>query len=149
MGRKREEPGTFELLARLPQQIVTLARAEYDNAKQEITSAVKKAGIGAIFLILALFFLFWAIAAFGAAGIAAIALALPTWAAALIVGGALVLFTGASVLVGIALIKRGNPVPEKTLARVGEDVAAASHVRYNVDQSPAIQAKHSEQREGR
>lgn len=149
MGRKRDEAGTFKLLARLPQQFVALARVEYENAKREVISALKKASIGGIFLVVALFFLFWAIAALGAAGIAAIALALPTWAAALIVGGALILLTAVSVLVGILLLKRGNPVPEKTLARVGDDIVAASHVRYNADDSPALHAKHRKLQEDR
>lgn len=131
MARKKDQPGTFELLARLPGQIAALVRAEYENAKHEVFSALKKFGIGAAFLVIALFFLFWMVAALGAAGIAAISLALPVWAASLIVAGALLLLAAAAVIVGVFLVKRGNPVPEETLSRVSDDMVVASTVKYN------------------
>lgn len=137
MSRKKDQPGTFELLSRLPGQIATLVRVEYENAKQEIIRALKKIGVGAIFLVIALFFLFWAIAAFGFAAIAAINLALPMWASALIVAGGLVLLTVAAVLVGIFLLKRGNPVPEETISRVTDDVLVASSIKYNASENVA------------
>lgn len=137
MAKKKGEPGTFELLARLPGQVASLVRAEYENAKHEVLGALRRFGIGAIFLIVALFFLFWSIAAFGAAAIAAINLALPLWASALIVAGALILLAVAAVFTGLFLIKRGNPVPEKTISRVTDDVIVASSVKYNAPENLA------------
>lgn len=139
MSRKNGEPGTFELLARLPQQIATLVRAEYENAKHEVFGALRKFGIGAIFVIIALFFLFWAIAALGTTVIAAINLALPLWASALIVAGILLLLTVASILAGVFLIKKGNPVPEETISRVTDDVIVASSVKYNAEHNLAAE----------
>lgn len=133
MSRKRDEAGTFELLSRLPQQIVTLAKIEYTNAKREALTAAKKAGIGAAGVIVALFFLFFMLEALVIAAIAALALVWPWWLAALVVAAALLVLAAASILAGVALVKRGNPVPEETLDRVGGDLAAISEVRFNQD----------------
>lgn len=133
MSRKRDEAGTFELLARLPQQIVTLAKIEYENAKREALSAAKKAGIGAAGVLVALFFLFFMLEALVIAAIAALALVWPWWLAALVVAAVLLLLAVGAILAGVALIRRGNPVPEKTLGRVGDDLSAMSEVRVNAD----------------
>lgn len=131
MSRKSDHEGTFELLARLPQQFIALIKAEYENAKREITERVKKLGIGALAVIAALFFLFFALGALVATAIAALALVWPAWLAALVVAFALILLAIASILVGIWLIKRGVPVPEETLQRVEHDFEALAEVRVN------------------
>lgn len=136
MKRTKDEAGTFELLLRLPQQIMALLRAEYENAKREIGRQVKKFGIGALFVVIALFFVFFSIGAFVAAAIAGIAVALPVWAAALIVAGGLLLLAGLSIALGVMLVKRGNPVPEQTISRIEGDVNALAEVRFNADQNP-------------
>ncbi|QIK63183.1 phage holin family protein [Leucobacter viscericola] len=133
MSKKRDQAGTFELLTRLPQQIVTLAKLEYDNAKREIVSKAKKAGIGAGAILIALFFLFFMLEALVIAAIAALALVWPWWLAALVVAAALLLLAAGAIFAGIRLIKRGNPVPEETLERVGGDIAAMSEVRVNAE----------------
>lgn len=145
MGRKSDGPGTFELLARLPQQIIALVRAEYENAKKEIKAALKRFSIGGIFLVLALMFLFWAIAAFVFTAIAAIHVKLPLWASGLIVGGGLVLLAVAAVLVGLFLVKRGNPVPEETLERLSDDVLVAQSLGYNQERNVAAERLHGEE----
>ncbi|SJN08872.1 putative integral membrane protein [Leucobacter sp. 7(1)] len=131
MSRKKDQAGTFELLSRLPQQVVSLAKIEYENAKHEVASKAKKAGIGAGALIVALFFVFFMLQGLMIAAIAALALVWPWWLAALVVAAAMLLLAAAAVLAGVALIKRGNPVPEDTLDRVGNDVAAMSDVKFN------------------
>ncbi|MGJ0204144.1 phage holin family protein [Leucobacter sp. gxy201] len=135
MSRKKDQAGTFELLARLPQQIVTLAKVEYENAKREILVKAKKAGIGAGAIVIALFFVFFMLEALVIAAIAALALVWPWWLAALVVALGLLLLAAASILVGVYFIKRGNPVPEDTLDRVGDDISAISEVRINADTS--------------
>lgn len=130
MSRK-DQPGTFELLARLPGQIVALAKAEYENAKREIATKAKRAGIGLLSIVIALFFLFFAIAAFVAAAIAGIAVVWPVWLAALVVGGGLILLAAAAIFGGIAFIKRGVPVPEETIDRIEDDLNAFGDVRFN------------------
>lgn len=129
--RRSSQPGTFELLARLPAQVVALAKAEYENAKREITTKAKRAGIGLLAIIVALFFLFFAISAFVAAAIAGLAVVWPVWLAALVVGIGLILLAAAAIFGGIAFIKRGNPVPEETIDRLEGDLNAFGEVRFN------------------
>lgn len=131
MSRKKGEPGTFELLARLPHQIINLAKIEYENAKREIISKAKKAGIGIGAVIVALFFVFFMLEALVIAAIAALALVWPWWLAALTVAAALLLLAAAAIGGGVWLIKRGNPVPGETLGRLEGDAAALAQVRVN------------------
>lgn len=131
MSRRSGQAGTFELLARLPGQIIALAKAEYENAKREIAARAKRAGIGALAIVIALFFLFFAIAAFVAAAIAGLAVVWPVWLSALVVAVGLLLLAAAAIFAGIALIKRGIPVPEETIDRVEDDVNAFAEVRFN------------------
>ncbi|MEV8338784.1 phage holin family protein [Leucobacter sp. NPDC077196] len=133
MSRKKDEAGTFELLTRLPHQIVSLAKIEYQNAKREIITKAKRAGIGAGAIVVALFFLFFMLEALVIAAIAALALVWPWWLAALVVAAGLLLLAALAILGGVALIKRGNPVPEETLDRVGGDLSAIGEVRVNAE----------------
>lgn len=125
------QAGTFELLARLPQQLVALVKAELQNAKREITAKAKRAGIGLLAIIVALFFLFFAIACFVAAAVAGIAVVWPVWLAALVVAVGLVLLAAAAILAGILLIKRGIPVPQETIERIEGDLDTLAEVRFN------------------
>ena len=131
MSPRDGQPGTFELLAKLPAQFVALAKAEFENAKREITGKVKRGGIGLLAIIVALFFIFFAIGAFVAAAIAGIAVVWPVWLSALVVGVGLLLLAVGAILAGIALIKRGVPVPEATIDRVEGDLQAMGEVRFN------------------
>lgn len=141
MSRRRDQPSTIELLLRLPQQIVTLAKVEYENAKREVVRKAKNAGIGAGAIVIALFFLFFMLQALLFAAVAALALVWPWWLAALVVAAALLLLAAAAILAGIALIKRGNPVPEETIGRVSADVSAVSEVGINRDAPVAPQTR--------
>lgn len=118
---KGSEPNLFELLTRLPAQLSALIRLEYENAKREITSKLKKLGLGAVFVILALFIVFFALGSFVVAAIAGIAVALPVWLAALIVAFALLVVAGLVLWLGFNRIQNGNPVPEETLGRFEHD----------------------------
>lgn len=118
---KNHEPGLFELLSRLPSQLSALIKAEYENAKREILAQLKKLGLGALLVVFALFFVFFALGAFVTAAIAGIAVALPVWASALIVAGALLALAGLILWIGFNRIQNGNPVPEETLGRFEDD----------------------------
>lgn len=131
MSRRNNEPGTFQLLARLPQQILALLKAELDNAKREVAAKAKKFGIGLLAIIVALFFLFFAIGCLVAAAVAGIAVAWPVWLSALVVAFALILLAAAAIFGGIALMRRGVPIPDETLERVESDFDAMSDVKMN------------------
>ena len=122
---QRELPkrSLFKLVGDLPGLLVDLLRSELENLKIEITGKIKHAGVGAGLLVGAGAFLFFALAVFTAAAILGLATVLPAWAAALIVGGVLLLITVILVLIGIAQLKRGvPPTPEHTIESIKKDV---------------------------
>ncbi len=131
MSRRDDRAGTIELLARLPQQFVALAKAEYENAKREIGAKLKRGGIGLLAIVVALFFLFFSLAAMLTAAIAGLSLVWPVWLSALVVGIALLGLAAAAIFAGVALIKRGVPVPEDTIDRVEGDLQTLGEVRFN------------------
>ena len=58
-----------------------------------------------------------------AAAVLGLATVLPAWAAALIVGGVLLLLTGIIAGIGIAQLKRGlPPTPSDTIDSIGDDI---------------------------
>lgn len=141
MSRRDDQAGTFELLARLPYQFVRLAKAEFENAKREITEKLKRGGIGLLAIIVALFFVFFAIGCLVAAAVAGLSEAWPVWLSALVVGGALLLLAAGSIFGGILLLKRAVPLPDETIDRVEGDLQTLSEVRFN---SSAHMPQHGE-----
>ena len=131
MSRRDDQAGTFELLARLPYQFVRLAKAEFENAKREITAKLKRGGIGLLAIVVALFFVFFAIGCLVTAAIAGIAVVWPVWLSALVVAFALLLLAAGAILGGVALLKRAVPVPDDTIERVESDLQTMSEVRFN------------------
>ncbi|MFJ8228156.1 phage holin family protein [Streptomyces griseus] len=125
----RQTPSTSEepvgvLVSRASQQISELVREEMLLARSEMTEKGKRFGKGG--------------GLFGAAGIvgilaaqglvatciAALALALPLWAAALIVTVVLAAVAGMAALAGKKQVARvGTPAPEQTINSVKADVA--------------------------
>jgi hypothetical protein len=118
-----EELSTRELTSRLGEQMTTLARTEFALAKAELFArgrqAVKGGGLFAAAGIAGL----GAYLAMVAAAIAGIAEALPVWASALIVGGALGALAGGLALMGRQRVKRGVPPLEVTTGTVKRDIA--------------------------
>jgi uncharacterized membrane protein YqjE len=112
-----------ELARQLPEQISRLVREELRLAQLEMTQKGKRAGIGAGMLggggVIALY----GVAALLAAAILALALVLPAWASALIVGGALLLVSAVLAGLGRKRVKQAMPpVPQQTQASVEADV---------------------------
>ena len=122
-GRAGQDATIGELARQLPEQISRLVREELRLAQLEMTQKGKRAGIGAGLLggggVIALY----GVAALLTAAILALALVLPTWASALIVGGALLLASVALAGLGRKRVKQAMPpVPQQTQASVGADV---------------------------
>ena len=113
-----------ELVKDATEQAQTLIRQEIELAKVELTEKGKKAGIGAgMFGGAGLFGLF-AFAALTAAFIGAVDLAVPFWAAALIVAAVYGAVAGVLALTGKNKVQEATPpVPEQTVDNVKEDVA--------------------------
>ncbi|MGB5952838.1 MAG: phage holin family protein [Ornithinimicrobium sp.] len=125
------EASTGELIARLSEQTSTLIRDEMRLAKAEMSQAAKHAGVG-----LGMFGAGGLLALLGlgagvATAIIALALVLPTWAAALIVTAVLLVAAAIVSLLGKKQVEQAKPTPERTMANVKEDVSTvkenASH----------------------
>lgn len=117
------ESSTGELVSRLSEQVTQLVRHELQLALTELKQKGKQAGIGAGLTgaggVVALF----GLGALVLAAIAALALVVPVWAAALIVGVVVLLVAGLLALTGIGQIKRGTPpLPEQAITSVQRDI---------------------------
>ena len=113
-----------ELVKEATEQAQTLVRQEVELAKAELSEKGRKAGLGAgMFGGAGLFGLF-AFAALTAAFIGAVDLAVPFWAAALIVAAVYGAIAGVLALTGKNKVQEATPpVPEEALDNVKGDVA--------------------------
>ncbi|TDC85331.1 phage holin family protein [Micromonospora sp. KC606] len=117
------EPSTAELVQRATEQVSRLVRDELALARAELTQKGKHAGIG-----IGLFGGGGALALYGlgalvVAAILLLDLALPAWAAALIVAVVLFLVAGVLALVGKKQVSRAvPPVPKKTVQSLRADM---------------------------
>ncbi len=117
------ELGAGELVKRLSEQIPQLVRDELRLALAELKEKGKRAGIGAGLTGAAGLIALYGLGALLVAVIAALALVLPVWAAALIVGAALLLLVGVLAWAGIGQVKRATPpVPEEAIASTKRDI---------------------------
>ena len=118
-----------ELMSQLSTQTSRIVRDELRLAQKEFQESAKHAGVGAgLFSVAGVLALFGA-ATVIAAVVAAIALALPVWAAALIVGAALLAAAGVAALVGKRRVQDASPVPQQTVANVKEDIHEVKDAR--------------------
>jgi membrane protein implicated in regulation of membrane protease activity len=116
---------TGDLVARLGEQVAVLVRDELALAKAELRDKGRAAGLGAALGGAAGVLAWFAVAALMIAAIAAFALVMPAWAAALVVAGILLVVAGVLAVVGIGKVKRAvPPVPEQAIDSIGRDVAA-------------------------
>jgi hypothetical protein len=114
--RETEHRGVGPAAKEVAEHASTLARLELELAALEVKRKVAALGVGIGLVASAGVFLLFALGFGLAAGAAALALVVSTWAALLIVFGALVLFSLLLVLVGLSAIKKGAPpVPEQAL----------------------------------
>jgi hypothetical protein len=100
----------------------TLVR-DIDLAKREISEKVKQAGVGAGMFAAAGILALCALGALTAAAILALAIVLPAWGSALIVGGALALLTLVVGLIGRGKLQKATPPIPKEAARAVRDDA--------------------------
>ena len=119
---------TGELIATISEQTSRLVRAEIQLGMRELQHKAKRAGLGAGMFGAAGVLGLYAGGALVTVAIAALALALDTWLAALIV--ALVLLAGAAVLAltGRKQIARAvPPAPEQAIESVKADIDTIKH----------------------
>jgi hypothetical protein len=115
--RETEHRGVGPAAKEVAEHASTLARLELELAALEVKRKVAALGVGIGLVASAGVFLLFALGFGLAAGAVALALVVSTWAALLIVFGALVLLSLLLVLIGLSAIKKGTPpVPEQALA---------------------------------
>lgn len=113
------------LISDLPRLVVDLLKAELNHLKAEFAEKAKYAGVGIGLFAVAAFLLFFAFGTLVVAAILGIAVALPAWAAVLIVFGALVVIAVVLALVGIRSFKKMDGVaPSQTIASIKQDADA-------------------------
>jgi uncharacterized membrane protein YqjE len=118
-----QEQTTADLLRQLSEQTTTLVRQELELAKLELTEKGKKAGIGAGMFGGAGALGFYALGAFTACAILALATAVAGWLAALIVGVVYAAVAGVLALTGKNKVTAATPpVPEQAVESTKEDV---------------------------
>lgn len=126
--RDRSDQSLLTLVGEVPELVRNLVVAEVDSAKKWVKSAGKDVGMGGVWFIVALFFLFWSLPALAAFAIIGLSSWMPAWLASLIV--VVVALIGAAVfaLLGLMRIKKlsktQNPAQAvKVDARIVKDVA--------------------------
>jgi uncharacterized membrane protein YqjE len=120
-------PSTADLVRRVSEQVSTLVRDEIQLARIEMAEKGKRAGMGAAMFGSAGLVALYGVGALIAAGILALALALPAWASALIVGVVLLIIAAVAALLGRSNVKKAvPPVPAETITSVRADVDAVT-----------------------
>lgn len=125
--RDRSDDSLFTLLGEVPELVRNLITAEIDSAKKWLKNVGKDAGMGGVWFVIALFFLFWAVPTLGAFTIIGLASWIPAWLAALIVLVLLLVIAIVFALLGILRIKKltRTDSPAKSIkadARIVKDV---------------------------
>ena len=107
-AQPEKQRGLFRLIADVPTLIVDLFRHELESLKAELTKKAKGVAVGAGLLAGAGAVVLLALIMMMIAGVFALALVVPTWAAALIVAAFLLLIALVLVLVGLRQLKKGD-----------------------------------------
>ena len=92
---------------------VRLAKIEFREEAMKAKSSVALLAAGGIAGTFAVFFLLLAV-------LYALALVMPSWAAALVVGVSLAGMAGVMLTVGVARVRQIHPIPERTVQTIKE-----------------------------
>lgn len=119
----RTDATTGQLIARLSEQTSALVRDEMRLAQAEYGAKAKHAATGLGMFGAGGLLALYGLGALVAAAILALALVVPAWTAALIVGGVLLAVAGVVSLVGKKQVEQATPAtPERTVRSVKRDI---------------------------
>jgi uncharacterized membrane protein YqjE len=120
---KVQDSSAGELVKQLSEQVSRLVRDELRLAQLEMTSKGKRAGLGIGMLGGSGVLAGYGIGCLLASAIIALAIAVPAWLAALIVGAAVLAASAAAALLGKGKLSMATPVvPEQAAQSVRADV---------------------------
>jgi len=123
-ARTRAKGKSFlSLLTDVPHLISQLIRAEIELLKAELISKLKSVGIGLGPFVISLSLILLALLLLIFAGVFALSLVLPLWAATLIVAGVVILAAVIFAGMGAAVMARTkSPLPDETVESIREDI---------------------------
>lgn len=128
MAREESTDDTRSLVAllrELPGILMELLRAEFEQFKREMARKSKNFGVGSLLFAIAGGLAFFLLGTLTTAGILALALVMPGWAAALVVSGTLLVLVVILVAAGVALFKKSTGlVPTETMDSIVQDAHA-------------------------
>jgi nitrate/nitrite transporter NarK len=127
---RRADPSITELMTQLSSQTSRLVRDELRLAQKEFSNSAKHAGIGAGIFSGAGLLAVFGLGALITAAIAALALVLDVWAAALIVAVVLLAAAGIAALISKKQLEQASPTPERTVANVKQDINEVKEARH-------------------
>ncbi len=104
--RDRADDGLLSLVGEVPELVRNLVIAEVDAAKAWVRRTSKDAGIGAGWMVAALFFLFWSVAAILAFAIIGLSSWMQPWLASLLVLVIMLAATAVLALLGIVRFRK-------------------------------------------
>jgi hypothetical protein len=121
-----DDPRSFmQLIRDLPGIGLELLRAEFERFKREMSRKAKNIGIGSLLFMAAGGTGLFVLGALVLAAVYALSMVVPTWAAALIVSGGLLVVTIILVLAGLDQFKRSQGMmPTETMDGIVEDAHA-------------------------
>jgi Flp pilus assembly protein TadB len=117
------EKSTAELVHDLTERFSHLARTELRLVVREVAGKARHAGVGAASIGTAGVLGGYGLAVVLVGVVLLLALVLPAWIAAMIVGGALLLAAAVAALVARRQFRKSAPMPSEAVADVREDVA--------------------------
>ncbi|HEY7258595.1 MAG TPA: phage holin family protein [Gaiellales bacterium] len=121
---ERDDRSVSELTKELLRDVSALVRRELDLAKAELAEKVRQLGLGIGLAAAGAVLLLVALGALTATAIIALATAMDTWLAALIVTIVVAVAGAIVALMGVRVLRRGAPpVPDQTVESVKEDIA--------------------------
>jgi len=114
-----------ELVARVSEQFSRILRGEIELIQVKLADKAKHVGVGAGFFAVAGLLALYALGVLITAAVLGLAVALPAWLSALIVGVVLLLIAAVAALIGKKKVQEGQaPSAEETKANLKADVDA-------------------------
>ena len=121
------QPSVGELVRRASENVSTLVRAEIELAKAELSTTVKRAGVGGGLLAAAVAIVLFSVPfLFVVIAEGLVALGLPRWLSYLIVWVLFLLIAGILALIGRSQLKKIHK-PERTIKTAKDTAAWAKH----------------------
>lgn len=121
-GRPAPERSLSDLFSELSSETSQLVRQEMALARAEMTEKAKDAGRNTALIVAGATLANAAVLALVAAAILGLSLFVTPWVAALIVSAVVALIAGILTYAGVQALREMNPVPERTMQSIEEDV---------------------------